>query len=305
VAVDVLRTPDESFAGLADYPFAPRYLEVPAPDGTPLRMHCVDEGPRRSDVVVLLHGEPTWSYLWRQVVLALVAAGHRAVAPDLIGFGRSDKPARPEDYSYERHVGWVRAFLDALRAEGAGRITLVCHDWGGLIGLRIVGEEPERFAAVVACNTFLPTGDHDPGEAFLRWQKFAREVPELPVGKIVMKGCARPLAAAAMAAYEAPFPAERYKAGARIFPSLVPVQPDDPASAPNRRAWEGLMRFERPFLTAFGDSDPITRGADRFLQAAIPGARGQKHATIAQAGHFLQEDDPQALSAVLLELLRG
>jgi haloalkane dehalogenase len=299
--MQVLRTPDERFRDLPGFPFEPRYVEVPSGEDGALRMAYVDEGPRGAEVVLLLHGEPSWSFLYRKVIGALTGAGLRAVAPDLVGFGRSDKPAAREDYSYQRHVDWVKSFLAATDLE---RVTLVCQDWGGLIGLRIVGEEPERFDRVVAANTFLPTGDQPMPEAFFQWRTFSQTVPELPVGAIVKMGCAREVAAEVIAAYDAPFPDESFKAGARAFPMLVPASPDDPASEPNRRAWETLRRYGKPFLTAFGDSDPITRGADRALQSMIPGAHGQAHTTLARAGHFLQEDDGEALGQAVADFVR-
>ena len=295
--MDVLRTPDERFAGLPGWPFAPRYVEVEGPDGTPLRVHYVDEGPRDGEPVLLLHGEPTWSYLYRRMIPVLAAAGLRAVAVDLVGFGRSDKPARGDDYTYQAHVDWTRSAVDAIG--GLDGITLVGQDWGGLVGLRLVAEHPERFARVVAANTFLPTGDRPPGEAFLAWRRFSQEVPELPVGRIVAGGCVTSLEPAVVAAYDAPFPDEAHKAGARRFPMLVPVTPDDPAAPANRAAWESLQRFRKPFLCAFSDSDPITRGAERVLQARIPGAAGRPHTTVTGAGHFLQEDKGEELAAVV------
>lgn len=298
--MQVLRTPDERFRDLPGFPFEPRYVMVPTGEEGALRMAYVDEGPRDGEVVLLLHGEPSWSFLYRKVIGVLAAAGLRAVAPDLIGFGRSDKPAAREDYTYLRHVDWVKAFLAATDLD---RVTLVCQDWGGLIGLRIVGEEPERFDRVVAANTFLPTGDQPMPEAFFAWRQFSQTVPELPIGFILKSACARELAPEVMAAYEAPFPDESYKAGARAFPMLVPASPDDPASEANRRAWEALRRFEKPFLTAFGDSDPITRGGDRKLQELIPGAKGQPHTTLVRAGHFLQEDDGEALGQVVADFV--
>ncbi len=297
--MDVLRTPDERFAGLPGYPFEPRYLEVPADDvGAPtLRLHYLDEGPRDGQVVVLLHGEPSWSYLYRTMIPVLAASGLRCVAPDLVGFGRSDKPAVAADYSFARHVAWMRAALfDVLDLRD---VTLVGQDWGSLIGLRLVGENPDRFARVVIANGGLPTGDQPMPEAFEAWARFAREVPELPVGFVVNGGCATDLAPDVVAAYEAPFPDESYKAGARMFPSLVPTTPDDPASEANRAAWRTLAAFERPFLTAFSDGDPITRGGDALLRALIPGARGQAHTTIEGAGHFLQEDEGPVLAGVV------
>jgi haloalkane dehalogenase len=289
--MEILRTPDDRFTALPGYDFAPRYVQLGE-----LRMHYVDEGPREGATVLCLHGEPSWSYLYRKMIPSLVAAGLRVVAPDLIGFGRSDKPASRDDYTYQRHVDWTTAFLDAL---GVRDITLFCQDWGGLIGLRLVAESPDRFARVVASNTFLPTGDAKPSPAFLAWRQLSQSIPEFPVGKLVAGACVRPVAPEVVAAYDAPFPDESYKAGARQFPLLVPVGPDDPASAPNRAAWERLRTYARPFLTAFSDSDPITRGADTHLQSAIPGAAGQPHATITRAGHFIQEDAGEELAALI------
>ena len=295
-----LRTPDDRFAGLPGYPFEPHYVQVDDTEGGTLRMHFVDEGPRDGPVVLMLHGEPSWSYLYRRMVAPLVGTGCRVVAPDLIGFGRSDKPCERTDYTYQRHVDWVRSLMDQL---GLRDLTLVCQDWGGLIGLRLVGEEPDRFARVVAANTMLPTGDFDPGPAFRQWREFSQSVPEFPVGRIVQKGCARPVAEEVVAAYDAPFPDESYKAGARQFPTLVPITPDDPAAAPNRRAWEGLRAYRRPFLTAFSDRDPITGAAAPVLRKLIPGCEGQPHTTIAEGGHFLQEDAGEALAQVVADFL--
>lgn len=293
--MDVLRTPDDRFADLPDFPFAPHYVEV---DG--LRVHHLDEGPADGPVVLLLHGEPSWSYLYRWMIPVLVDAGLRAVAIDLIGFGRSDKPAKRDDYSYQAHVDWTWAAIEAI---GLADITLVCQDWGGLIGLRLVGEHPDRFARVVAANTTLPTGDQHPGEAFLAWQRFSQETREFPVGNIINGGCVSELSAEVIAAYDAPFPDDTYKAGARQFPTLVPTSPDDPAAGPNRAAWAGLQRFDRPFLCAFSDSDPITRGADAPLRKLIPGAAGQPHVTITGGGHFLQEDKGRELAGVVVDFV--
>jgi haloalkane dehalogenase len=293
--MEALRTPDERFAALPGYPFAPHYAEV---DG--LRVHYVDEGPRDAGPVLMLHGEPSWSYLYRKLIPVLTAAGHRAVAPDLVGFGRSDKPVQREDYTYARHVAWMGGLVEALDLR---EITLVCQDWGGLIGLRLVAQMPERFARVVAANTFLPTGDQDPGEAFRAWQTYSQTVPDFHAGGIVKGGCVSELAPEVVAAYDAPFPDDRYKAGARQFPTLVPTRPDDPASAANRAAWEVLSRWDKPFLTAFGDSDAITRGADTVLQKLIPGCAGQPHTTLERAGHFLQEDRGEELADVVADFI--
>jgi haloalkane dehalogenase len=293
--MDVLRTPDERFTGLPGFPFAPHYVEV---DG--LRIHHVDEGPRDAEVVLMLHGEPSWSYLYRKLIPVITAAGHRAIAPDLVGFGRSDKPAARDDYTYQRHVDWMRLAVEALDLR---RITLVCQDWGGLIGLRLVAGMPERFSRVVAANTFLPTGDHDPGDAFRAWQQYSQTTPDFHVGGIVRGGCVSELPAEVIAAYDAPFPDDSFKAGARQFPTLVPTRPDDPASAANRAAWEVLARWDRPFLTAFGDYDRITRGADAVLQKLIPGAAGQPHTTLENAGHFLQEDRGEELARIVVDFM--
>ncbi|HEY8039732.1 MAG TPA: haloalkane dehalogenase [Polyangiaceae bacterium] len=293
--MELLRTPDDCFRDLPGWTFAPRYVEV---DG--VRVHYVDEGPPGAAPVLLLHGEPSWSYLYRTMIPVLARAGHRVVAPDLVGFGRSDKPARRQDYTYRRHVAWMAGVLAALDLRG---VTLFCQDWGGLIGLRLVAEQGDRFARVVAANTGLPTGDEKVPEAFFAWQAFSQKTEVLPVGKIVQTGCARGLTPEVVAAYDAPFPEERYKAGARQFPLLVPTRPDDPASDDNRAAWRALEVFAKPFLTAFGDSDPVTRGAERPLQKRIPGAAGQPHVTIARAGHFLQEDAGEELAHLVVDFV--
>ena len=298
--MDILRTPEQRFADLAGYPFAPRYAEVTAGDGTRLRLHYVDEGPPEGETVLLLHGEPSWSYLYRRMIPVLMPQGLRAVAIDLVGFGRSDKPIHRGDYTFQAHVEWTWAAIEAI---GLVDITLVCQDWGGLIGLRLVGEHPARFARVVAANTFLPTGDTHPGEAFLAWQRYSQDTPEFRVGRIVSGGCLTDLSPEVIAGYDAPFPDDRYKAGARQFPLLVPTSPDDPAAAANRAAWESLRRFERPFLCAFSDSDAITKGADAVLRDRIPGAAGQPHTTIRDAGHFLQEDKGEELAKVVADFV--
>ena len=298
----VLRTPDERFAGLPGWTFEPHYVEVPTRDGGTLRMHHVDEGPGDGEVVLLLHGEPSWSYLYRTMIPVIAGAGLRAVAIDLAGFGRSDKPASRDDYTFQAHVDWVWAAIEAI---GLSDITLVGQDWGGLIGLRLVAEHSERFARVVAANTSLPTGDQELPEAFFAWQRHSQETPQLRVGRIVSGGCVSDLSPDVVAAYDAPFPDESYKAGARQFPLLVPSRPDDPAAPANRAAWEQLRRFDRPFLCAFSDSDPVTRGADAWLRAEIPGTNGQPHTTITGAGHFLQEDKGEELAQVIVDFVAG
>jgi haloalkane dehalogenase len=297
----VLRTPDDRFANLPDFPFTPHYREVKDADGTALRIHYIDEGPPSAAPVLLMHGEPSWSFLYRKVVAALAAKGHRAIAPDLVGFGRSDKPAERSDYTYERHVRWMSDWLTSLDLR---KITLFCQDWGGLIGLRLVAAFPDRFARVVAANTGLPVGvGFSP--AFEQWLNFSQTVPTLPVGEIVSMGTVRKLSPAEIDAYNAPYPEESYKAGARQFPKLVPITPEHGSVAENKRAWEALEKFEKPFLTAFSDSDPVTKGGDLLFQERVPGAKGRRHVTISGAGHFLQEDRPEEVTRVLEEFIRG
>jgi haloalkane dehalogenase len=295
--MDALRTPEECFANLPDFALASRRLDIPAGDGELLRMAYLDEGPREGRVVLLLHGEPTWSYLYRKMIPLLVAAGYRAVAPDLIGFGRSDKPVRRVDYTYQNHVAWLTALVFDLDLHDA---VLFGQDWGGLLGLRLLAERSERFAGAVASNTFLPTGDEPPNEAFERWRTASQEMPEFDAGRIVGRTCTPRLSPEIAAAYNAPFPYEEYAAGARHFPMLVPTRPDDPASPANRAAWKTLEAFEKPFLCAFSDGDPITRGSAETLERRIPGARRFTHPTIAGASHFLQEDKPSELVAAML-----
>ena len=295
--MEILRTPDERFADLPGYPFAPNYVEI---EGG-LRVHYVDEGPRDGEVVLMLHGEPSWSYLYRKMIPVFTAAGLRSIAPDLIGFGRSDKVAPRTEYTYQRHVDWT---WEAVEKIGVTDMTLIGQDWGSLIGMRLVAEHPDAFARMVIANGFLPTGDNPPGDAFLAWQKFSQEVPEMPIGGIVNGGCTSDLDAAVIAAYDAPYPDETYKEGARQFPLLVPTSPDDPAAAPNRKAWESLQAFTKPVLTAFGDQDPITRGGERVIQKLIPGTKDQPHTTIEGGGHFIQEDRGEELAAVIVDFIK-
>ena len=294
--MEILRTPDERFNNLPDFDFAPHYLEI-----TGLRIHYVDEGPPAHAPVLMLHGEPSWSFLYRRMIPVIAAAGHRAVAPDLAGFGRSDKPARREDYTYQFHVDVMTGLIESLDLR---EITLVGQDWGGLIGLRIAAEHPDRFARIVVANTGLPTGDQPMTEGFLRWREYSQTVENFHVGGIVKGGCVNDPPPEVIAAYNAPFPDDSYKAGARQFPLLVPTRPDDPASEANRRAWEVLRRWEKPLLTAFSDSDPVTRGGERVFQKLVPGAHGQPHVTIAGAGHFLQEDKGEEFAQVVVDFIR-
>jgi haloalkane dehalogenase len=295
----ILRTPDARFANLPDFPFAPHYCEVKDSDGTALRIHYLDEGPTSSDPVLLMHGEPSWSFLYRRIVASLTARGHRAFAPDLVGFGRSDKPADQSDYTFERHVKWMSDWLAATRLTN---ITLFCQDWGGLIGLRLVASFPEKFARVIVANTGLPTGEGF-SEGFQRWLEFSQSTPTLPIGQILAMGCRRALSEAEKDAYDAPFPDESFKAGARRFPALVPITPEHGSVAENKAAWKVLENFAKPFLTAFSDSDPVTNGGEKIFQNRVPGAKGQKHVTITDAGHFLQEDKPDEIADLIDEFV--
>jgi haloalkane dehalogenase len=295
--MDVVRTPDSRFKDLPDYPFAPHYVDVAASDTERLRMHYVDEGPRDGPPIVLLHGEPTWSYLYRTMIPPLVAAGHRVLAPDLIGFGKSDKPTRMEDYTYLRHVEWVTAWIERLNLQD---ITAFVQDWGALIGLRIVAEQEDRFSRVMVGNGFLPTANNGVSLGFRGWRAFARFTPVFPSGFIVGFATVNKVPKDVKAAYDAPFPTAQYQAGARAFPQLVPTNPKDPAVAANRAAWDALGKWEKPFLCVFGANDPILGKADRPLIEHVPGAQGQPHDRI-KAGHFLQEDAGPELAQRLLD----
>lgn len=288
----VLRTPDECFANLPDYPFVPHYHEV-APG---LRLHYVDEGPRDGKPVLMLHGEPSWSYLYRFMIPPVAAAGLRVLAPDLIGFGKSDKPSAQSDYSFSGQVAWIRQWVEALDLRD---ITLVCQDWGSLIGLRLAAESPERFSRVLLSNGGLPTGETEMSLVWRIWEKFARFSPWFPIGRILQSGVKRKLSPAEIAAYDAPFPDERYKAAARVYPSLVPVRYDDPEAAKCRNAWVVYQEWAKPFITCYSDGDPITRGAGVRFVSEVPGARGETHPTL-NGGHFIQEDDPQRFAELVI-----
>ncbi len=300
--MDYLRTPDERFENLPDFNFQPHYLTMDDTEGGELRVHYLDEGDPNTNPVLMMHGEPSWCYLYRKMIPIVVSAGHRTIVPDLVGFGRSDKPTKQKDYTYQRHVHWIQSVIDQL---SLSNITLVCQDWGGLIGLRLVAENPDRFDRVVAANTLLTTGDRRPGDEFLQWQEFSQITPEFDVGQILNFATTTDLTPEIIAAYDAPFPDESYKKGARQFPMLVPVTPNDPASEKNRAAWEVLKKWEKPFLTAFSDSDPITSVALPDFQNLIPGAKNQPHTTIKNGGHFLQEDQGKALAQVVVDFIAG
>jgi len=292
----LLRTPDSCFDSLPDYSFKENYVDVNG-----VRMHYVDEGPRDGAIVLLLHGEPSWSYLYRFMIPPLCAAGLRVIAPDLIGFGKSDKPTRKSDYSYAIHVAWMERFVETLNLTG---ITLFCQDWGSLIGLRVAAENEHRFARIALGNGGLPTGDQEMPRAFVIWRAFAQYSPWFPIGKIIQKGTITELPDDVVAAYDAPFPSSKYKAGARAFPMLVPTTPDNPASDDNRAAWKVFEKWHKPFLTTFSNRDPITRGGEIPWQETVPGAKHREHLKIKNAGHFLQEDKGSELADILIAYVK-
>jgi haloalkane dehalogenase len=324
-----LRTPDECFENLQDYPFQPHYQMIADGEGGELRIHCVDEGSGEAGTVLLMHGQPTWSYLYRHMIPPLVNAGFRVVAPDLVGFGRSDKPASLDDYSYARHIAWMSEWLGSLDLQN---IMLFCQDWGGLIGLRLVAAFPERFAGVVASNTGLPTGmvpaeyceplreayktlrvgkvteldekfrDDSEIPGFLYWRKFCAESPEFDVGQALQLTAKGQMSEAVAAGYRAPFPDQSYMAGARKFPSLVPLLPDEDEVQENLEAWKVLRQFNKPFITAFADDDPASTGGEASFLESVPGADGAPHRTIENAGHLVQQDQPQACVQAILDL---
>jgi haloalkane dehalogenase len=301
--MQILRTPDDRFDDVPDFPHQPRYVEVDSGDGESLRVAYVEAGPADGPVVLCLHGEPTWSFLYRKVMNVLADAGCRAVAFDLIGFGRSDKPAAVGDYTYARHVEWIRAA--AFDQVGLRDVTLLGQDWGGLVGLRLVAEHPDRFARVVAANTGLPDGRREMPEVWWMFRQAVEKAEHLDIGRFVGSGCRVPLAADALAAYDAPFPDETFKAGARSFPLLVPTTPDDPGGVANQKAWEVLTALDVPFLCAFSDGDPITAPMGPVLARSMPGAAGREHPTIRGAGHFLQEDAGEELGRVVADFVKA
>ncbi|MEM7341168.1 MAG: haloalkane dehalogenase [Actinomycetota bacterium] len=301
--MQTVRTPDERFEGLPGYPFAPNYVDIDDTDGGTLRVHYLDEGPADGPIVLAMHGEPSWSYLYRKMIPLLVDAGLRVIAPDLVGFGRSDKPTEQSDYTYARHVAWMQAaIIDHLDPTG---VTFFGQDWGGLVGLRLVADNPERFDRVVIGNTGLPTGEHAPSKAFLAWQHFSQTTEVFDVGSIISSATITDLMPEEVAAYDAPFPDDAFKAGARIFPSLVPTSPDDPAAPANRAAWDVFRAWEKPLICCFSDSDPVTAGGDAPFLAQVPGAKGQPHVTVEKAHHFFQEDASPQLAQIVIDAVRG
>ena len=292
--MNILRTPETAFDQITDFPYSPKYCEV----NEGLRMHYIDEG--KGPVVLLLHGEPSWAYLYRKMIPGLVAAGLRVIVPDLIGFGRSDKPSEQKDYTYAKHLQWTQTLLDHLALKG---INIFIQDWGGLIGLRLVTANPANFTSIVAGNTMLPTGTVAPPQAFLDWQKFAATSPKFDVATVIQRATTTDLSPEILAAYNAPFPSEAYKAGARVFPALVPTSEHDPESDHNKAAWGILCQWKKPFLTLFSDQDPITKGGEQVFQKLIPGTQEQAHQIVA-GGHFLQEDQGPLLAQLMVEFYK-
>lgn len=299
--MQTLRTPDERFDDLPDFPFEPNYAEIPDGDGGTLRVHYLDEGPSDAAPVLLLHGEPSWGFLYRHMVPPLVDAGHRVIVPDQVGFGRSDKPVAQSDYTYARHVAWMSSLVfDHLDLRDA---TFFGQDWGGLIGLRLVAAEPDRFARVVISNTGLPNGHTRPSEAFLAWQQYSQTADEFPIGAIISRAVVSPMSPEVIAAYDAPYPDDSYTAGARIWPSLVPTSLDDPEAPANQEAWAVLEQFDKPFLCCFSDQDPVTSGGDKPFRERVPGAAGQPHTIVENGGHFVQEDCGPELARIVNDLI--
>lgn len=291
----LLRTPEERFENLPDFPFKPKYLDVEG-----IRIHYIDEGPKDAEVVLLMHGEPSWSFLYRFMIPILVQAGFRTVAPDLVGFGRSDKPTEKSDHTYRKHVKWISKVVNLL---DLNNITLFCQDWGSLIGLRVVIENQDLFKRIVLSNGGLPTGEQKMPEAFLNWREFSRNATKFDVGRIIQGGTVTKLSRDVLKSYNAPFPDDTFKAGARIMPSLVPIKKEDPEHEANKKAWEMFFKWKKPFLTAFSDSDPVTRGGDRYWQDNVPGAQGQNHTTIKDAAHFVQEDKGPELANLIIDFI--
>jgi len=292
----LLRTPEERFENLPDFPYKQNYLDVEG-----IRIHYLDEGPRNSECVLLMHGEPSWCFLYRYMIPILIKAGYRTLAPDLVGFGRSDKPTEQNDHTYRKHVEWMTKWIKFLDLQN---ITLFCQDWGSLIGLRVAIENQGRFSRIVLSNGGLPTGEERMSDAFSNWREFSRTANKFYVGRIVQGATITKLPRDVIKGYNAPFPDDSYKAGARIMPSLVPISKDDPEHESNKKAIEQFGKWKKPFLTAFADGDPITRGGDRFWQENVPGAQSQNHTVIKNAGHFVQEDKGPELANLIVKFIK-
>ena len=291
----VHRTPDERFDDIPDYPFEPRYHVLESG----LRLHYLDEGPRDGTPVLMMHGEPSWSFLYRHMIGPVVEAGYRVLAPDLIGFGKSDKPTSKSDFTYAGHVAWMREWFEALGLSG---VVLACQDWGSLIGLRLVAAMPDKFAAVVLSNGGLPAGQ-EPPPAFAKWRKFSKYSPVFPIGGILQRATVRELSEAEVAAYDAPFDTRASKAAARIFPSLVPLGENE-AVPDQLSAWKVLETFDKPFTCCFSDQDPVTGGGDKAFIERVPGAKGHDLHRTLSGHHFIQEDDPQGFVGAILDTAR-
>ena len=295
--MELLRTPDDRFENLPDFPYGPHYVEL---DG--IRIHYIDEGSKDADVILLMHGEPSWSFLYRHMIPILLNTGFRIVAPDLVGFGRSDKPTKQTDHTYAKHVEWMNKWLKLVDLK---KITLFCQDWGSLIGLRMAIENPDRFSRIVLSNGGLPTGEQKLSEAFMKWREFSRTAPKFNITQIIQGATVTKLSKEVLRGYDAPFPDDSFKAGARIMPSLVPISKDDPEHKANKNAFEQFLNWKKPFLTAFSDSDPVTRGGDKVWQDFCPGAKGQNHTIIKNASHFVQEDKGPELAEVIIEFIKN
>ncbi len=294
-SMKLLHTPEERFENLPKFPYKPNYIDV---DG--IRIHYLDEGSN-TECILLIHGEPSWCFLYRHMIPVFINAGYRILAPDLVGFGKSDKPAEKSDHTYHKHVEWITEWVKLLKLRN---ITLFCQDWGSLIGLRVAIENQDRFKRIVLSNGGLPTGEQRMSNAFLKWREFSRSSPVFDIKAIIQGGTTTQLSDDILRGYDAPFPDDSFKAGARIMPSLVPISKDDPEHKANKNAIEKFSKWSKPFLTAFSDSDPITRGGERFWQKIVPGCQGQNHTTIKGAGHFVQEDKGSELAELIVDFIK-
>ena len=294
-----ISTPLQCFENLHEYPFKENFISVTDKEGNTAKMHFVEEGSGPINIL-LLHGQPSWSYLYRNVIHALKGVAAKIIAPDLIGFGKSSKATKQENYTYSRHVEWLQNFLEKKELNN---IVMFCQDWGGLLGLRIAAFQPERFSAIIAANTFLPTGAGNMPEEWLAFKKLCEKASRLPIRKIIQSGCTTQLTDGIKTAYAAPFPSEDYIQAARIFPRLIPLTKDHPEARINQEAWQSLRNYDKPFITAFSDKDPITHRIDLLLKRMVQGAKNRKHPTIHGGGHFLQEDRPKEVANVIRNVI--